>query len=158
VAKVESGGSGFDAAGRPKMLFERHKFHKFTAGRWSVCAFSNPSGGGYSENSWDKLNGAIATGAIEPAFMACSWGKFQVLGEWWHELGYVSALAMALSTVRGESAHYDMLCRFLEHFHLQDEIRALSPDPATCRAFAAAYNGAGFRNFKYDDKLAEAMK
>lgn len=158
VACVESGGSGFDLAGRPKILFERHKFHRFTGGRWSVCAFSNPAGGGYGENSWDKLALAVATGAVDAAFMACSWGKFQVLGEWWDDLGYASPFAMAMATVGSEAAHYEMLCRYLEHFHLQDELAALSTDPATCRPFAAAYNGAGYKKFAYDAKLAGAMR
>jgi hypothetical protein len=33
VRAVESAGRGFDADGRPKRLFERHKFHRFTGGR-----------------------------------------------------------------------------------------------------------------------------
>jgi hypothetical protein len=47
VAKVEAAGSGFDADGRPKILFERHKFHQFTKGEYSNSAFSNPVAGGY---------------------------------------------------------------------------------------------------------------
>jgi len=58
VRRVEAAASGFDAQGRPKILFERHKFHRFTGGRFSVCYFSNPKGGGYGADSWEKLNGA----------------------------------------------------------------------------------------------------
>lgn len=158
VAKVESAGGGFDKKGRPKILFERHKFHKYTGGKWSTCAFSNPVPGGYNEPSWDKLLGAIVTGAVDAAFMACSWGKFQVLGEYWDDFGYASPFAMAFSTVPGEAPHYEMLCRYVEHNHLTDEMKALSTDPETCRAFAAAYNGAGYRKFDYHTKLAAAMK
>lgn len=151
-------GGGYDKKGRPKILFERHKFHKYTGGRWSTCAFSNPTPGGYNESSWDKLLGAIVTGAVDAAFMACSWGKFQVLGEYWDDFGYASPFAMAFSTVPGETAHYEMLCRYVEHFRLADEMKALSTDPETCRAFAAAYNGPGYRKFDYHAKLAAAMK
>jgi hypothetical protein len=34
---------------------------------------------------------------------------------------------------------------------------ALTSNPATCRAFAAAYNGPGYRANRYDEKLAERM-
>ena len=157
VAKVESSGGGFDRSRRPKILFERHKFHKYTGGRWSVTTFSNPKSGGYSESSWDKLLGAIITGDVDSAFMACSWGKFQVLGEWWDEFGYASPYAMARSTVESEAAHYDLLCHYIEHHHLRGEMAALSANPDACRAFARAYNGAKYAELGYHTKLAKAM-
>lgn len=158
VAKVESAGSAFDRRGRPKMLFERHKFHKYTGGRWSVSAFSNPVGGGYNESSWNKLLGAIVTGAVDAAFMACSWGKFQVLGEWWDEFGFASPFALAHATLASETKHYELLVSYVEHVGLQDEIRALSADPDTCRAFARAYNGPSYERLGYHTKLARAMR
>jgi hypothetical protein len=158
VATVEAAGSGFDKTGKPKILFERHKFHKYTGGRYSVCAFSNPSGGGYDESSWDKLLGAIVTGQVDAAFMACSWGKFQVLGEYWDDFQFDSPFALAFSTVPSERGQYELLCRYIELNALQDEMRALSPNPETCRAFAKAYNGPGYVKFDYHTKLAKAMK
>jgi N-acetylmuramidase len=158
VSKVESSGSGFDPAGKPKILFERHKFHKFTGGVYSVSTFSNPSGGGYDINSWDKLAGAIVTGAVDAAFMACSWGKFQVLGEYWSDFDYDSPFALAFSTVASEAAHYELLCRYIEHNSLQDEMQAISTNPETCRAFAKRYNGGNYAKFSYHTKLAAAMK
>lgn len=158
VAQVESSGGGFDSKGRPKILFERHKFHKHTGGVWSVSAFSNPKGGGYSESSWDKLLGAIVTGAVDAAFMSISWGKFQVLGEYWDDFGFASPFAMAHSCVAGEAAHYNLLAHYVEHFKLQDEMAKLSTDAETCRAFARAYNGSRYEDFAYHTKLAKAMK
>lgn len=158
VAKVESSGGGYDKAGRPKILFERHKFHKYTGGKWSVSGFSNPVGGGYGESSWDKLLGAIGTGDVAAAFMACSWGKFQVLGEYWDDFGYASPYALARSCVEGEAAHYDLLCHYIEHSRLQDEMADISIDPDACRAFARAYNGKRYAEFGYHTKLANAMK
>ncbi|MDF8333133.1 N-acetylmuramidase domain-containing protein [Novosphingobium cyanobacteriorum] len=158
VATVEAGGAGFDKAGRPKILFERHKFHAFTGGRYSVSTFSNPQGGGYNESSWDKLVGAIVTGSVDAAFMSCSWGKFQVLGQYWADFHYDSPFALAFSTVASEAAHYELLARYIEHNHLQDEMKALSTNPETCRAFAKAYNGPSYVKFSYHTKLADAMK
>jgi hypothetical protein len=156
VAKVESGGAAFDTHGRPKILFERHYFHRLTEGRWSVCAFSNPDGGGYAEDSWDKL---VAAACRDPwaAFQSASWGKFQIMGAHWKALGYASPLEMAWSMRESEAGHYDALVRFVTVNGLGDEIRAISRNPADNAAFASKYNGPGFRKFSYDEKLAVAM-
>jgi hypothetical protein len=157
VSKVESGGSGFDVHGRPKILFERHLFHRFTNGKYSVSNCSNPKGGGYKDCSWQKLGEAAAKSPFK-AFESVSWGKFQVLGMWWDELGYSSPLEMAYSTVASEDAHYEMLVRYIELNKMQPAVRALSANPETNRAFARGYNGPAYTKFRYDDKLAEAMR
>lgn len=157
VRDVEAAGSGFDAHGRPKILYERHKFHRITGGRFSPSPFSQSVRGGYDVSSWDKLNAAIGTGEVDAAFQSCSWGAFQVMGEWWDELGYPSPYAMAWTCAQSEGDHLEMLVRYIEHFGLQDELRALSSSPVSCRAFAAAYNGAGYRANRYDEKLAARM-
>jgi len=157
VGRVESAGGGFDRRGRPTMLYERHKFHRHTGGKWSVCSFSNSVAGGYKESSWDKLLGAIGTGEVDAAFMSCSWGKFQVLGEWWDELGYASPYALARSGVDGEAAHYELLCRYLEFSGLTRAMAEISANPESCRAFARGYNGPGYRDYAYHVKLAAAM-
>lgn len=156
VAAVESSGSGFDAHGRPKMLFERHLFHRLTNGRWSTSPFSNSAPGGYGDESWTKL-GAAAAVDPDAAFASASWGKFQVLGTHWAALGYSSPLALAYSTVTGEAAQYELLARYVEHNGLVTALRSISPAPATNIAFAKAYNGPGYKAFKYDEQLAEHM-
>jgi hypothetical protein len=131
----------------------------------SPSAFSQSAAGGYSldadgngiNDNWDKLSAAIATGEVDAAFMATSWGAFQIMGEWWDALGYASPFAMALACVASEAAHLDMLARYIEHFRLKPALAALTSNPATCRAFAAAYNGPGYRANRYDEKLAERM-
>ncbi len=156
VSQVESGGAGFDKQGRPKILFERHLFHRFTNGKYSVSPCSNPSGGGYKDCSWTKLGQAAGFSPFK-AFESVSWGKFQVLGMWWDELGYPSPVEMAYSTVTGEAAHYEMLIRYIEMNKMQSAVRALSTNAATNRAFAKGYNGPAYTKFQYDVKLARAM-
>ncbi|MEE4452852.1 N-acetylmuramidase domain-containing protein [Novosphingobium resinovorum] len=156
VATVESSGGGFDKAGRPKILFERHLFHRQTGGKWSQASYSDPIAGGYGDDSWNKLGLACAKDP-DAAFGSCSWGKFQVLGLHWSKLGYASPYALALSTVAGEASHYELLARYIEKFGLIDALRALSRDPDDCRAFARAYNGTGYETYKYHTKLAAAM-
>jgi len=157
VAAVESGGSGFDDEGRPKILFERHYFHRLTDGKWTPSIFSDPTSGGYSQSSWEKLTLA-ACRDVDAAFASASWGKFQVMGAHWKALGYDSPLALAWSCVGSEAAHYELLARYIEHNNLAGAFRAISADPETCRAFAAGYNGPGYRKFDYHSKIAARMK
>lgn len=156
MATVESSGNGFDRDGRPKILFERHYFHRLTDGKWSPSIFSDAVAGGYDLNSWVKL--ALACGrAPDAAFASASWGKFQVMGAHWHALGYASPFELAASTRAGEVAHYELLARFLEANGLTDELRALSRNADDCRAFAKAYNGPAYERNAYHTKLARAL-
>lgn len=154
VATVESGGSSYDSQGRPKMLFERHKFSKWTDGIYDVTSYSNPDGGGYNEDSWDKLT--LAAGKdIDAAFKSASWGKFQVLGEWYPNMGFTSSLQLAYSTVRGEFWHYILFVGYIKLVaSLEDELRAISDDPDDCRAFAKGYNGPSYEEYDYHIKIA----
>ncbi|MGJ0236997.1 N-acetylmuramidase domain-containing protein [Novosphingobium fluoreni] len=166
VRQVEAAGKGYDKAGMPKILYERHLFHRLTGGKFSPAPFSQSKAGGYTNDangdgivdSWDRLCEAIATGEVDAAFQSCSWGLFQVLGQWWDELGYPSPFAMAWTSAQSEGDQLEMFVRYVEHFGLTDELRQLSPNPVTCRAFAAAYNGPGYRQYVYDEKLAAAMR
>jgi hypothetical protein len=158
IASVESGGSAFDANGRPKILFERHIFHRQTQGRYGTQSFSNPASGGYSENSWAKLQAAASVNPVA-AFASCSWGKFQVMGFHAAALRYNGGpLELAYSTSRSEAASYEALARFIITNGLADEARMLSTDPETCRAFARGYNGSGYARNDYHVKLARAMR
>lgn len=157
VALVESSGGGFDPQGRPKILYERHLFHRLTEGRWSPAPFSQSAGGGYRESSWAKLLAACAHDP-DAAFGAGSWGKFQVLGLHWSRLGYESSFALARSTVDSEAAHYELLLRYIFANGLADAMRAISIDPETCRAFAKGYNGPAYAKLGYHQKLARAMR
>lgn len=163
VGMVESAGGGFDRDGHPKILFERHLFHRFTNGQFSGTIFSDPRPGGYNLNSWQKLMMA-ACKAPQAAFAATSWGKFQVLGAHadgkypkFLNLGYPSPLEMAYSAVSSEAAHYEMLARYIEKAGLKVALAKISTDPDDNRALAAGYNGPQFERFDYHNKLAKAM-
>lgn len=165
ISQVESGGNGFDKAGRPVILWERHKFWARTKGIFGVTWFSNKLSGGYStdenknaiNDSWEKLVLAACKDPLK-AFESCSWGRFQIMGYHANDLGYANALEMAYSMTRSEANHYDALVRFLFANRLTDAVRALSSDPKTCVAFAQGYNGKGYRQNSYHEKLAAAMR
>jgi hypothetical protein len=156
VSAVESAGGGYDNSGRPKILFERHWFHRLTDGEWSTASFSNPIRGGYNESSWEKLSAACGRNP-DAAFSSASWGKFQVMGGHWQILGYPSAYSMAWTTIQSEADHYEMLVRYIEKFGLLTALRSLSDDPDDCRDFAKRYNGSAYASNNYHVKLAEAM-
>jgi hypothetical protein len=61
------------------MLFERHKFNRFTNGRFPMSAWNNPMAGGYGEDSWNKLSHA-ACQDVDAAFSAAAGGGFRCLG------------------------------------------------------------------------------
>lgn len=158
IAKVETNGSGFTNEGRPKILFERHKFWDLTDGQYPKSVFNDPKYGGYDVNSWSKL---LAACEVDPvaAFCAASWGKFQIMGFHWSRLGYLSVFDMAYEHVLTEAAHYEALIKFIEAEHLQDAVRAISANPMTNRIFVKRYNGvAGIERNRYDEKLAKAME
>lgn len=163
VDAVESGGKGFLDSGHPKILWERHHFWKRL--QLNLPLISNPTAGGYTldanknniNDSWEKLC-AAAMYAPAWAIESCSWGKFQVMGFWWQKLGYPSAIDFAWSMRESEAGHYEALVRYIQFNKLTGAFQALSPDPETCRAFGAGYNGKGYRKFDYHNKLARAMR
>jgi hypothetical protein len=162
VRAVESAGRGFDADGRPKRLFERHKFHRFTGGRSRPARSANPPGA--IRCRWQRHQRQLGQAERRDRHRRSrcrvhghQLGAFQIMGEWWDALGYQSPFAMAFACVASEAAHLDMLARYIEHFRLKPALAALTSNPATCRAFAAAYNGPGYRVNRYDEKLAARM-
>ena len=162
---IESPRGSYDSAGRPVILFERHKFaaHTQPPNRFNL---SNPDlsgkpygAGGYGPYSgqWDKLAAACA---LDPdaAFMACSWGAFQIMGENASFLGYESAYTMALSLTVDEAAHLETYVRFIERNGLKQVLQACRPnDPDSCRPFVKAYNGGKYEDFSYHTKFARAL-
>ena len=157
VSRVESAGAGYDSNGRPKMLFERHKFSDFTYGLYDVEPWSNPDSGGYNEDSWEKLTHAIADD-LRCAFKSASWGKFQVMGFWFPNMEFCSALEFAYSTVISEYHHYYLFVRYIKMCYLEEELRMVSTKPDDCRPFAHGYNGPAYEDGNYHVKIADEMK
>lgn len=167
VAKVESTGSGWFKNGQPKILYERHKFwkHNDDISAPKSTYFNYPSWGNYTtdankngiNDSYDKLLKACE---YDPhaAFMSVSMGSFQVLGEYYKEMGYATPWDMLYAMTHDEKAHYLSLANYIKMCNGQKKFLALSAKPDDCRPFAAMYNGSQYAKHDYHGKLAAAMR
>lgn len=157
VAEVESRGEGFLPDGRPKILFERHKFHKFTGGRFDAShpGISNAAAGGYGNggaHQWDRFNEAAALDRTA-AIKSCSWGKFQLMGFNFVACGFSTLDDFHAAMQKSEGEHLKAFCNFIAASNLSGALRNFK-----WAALAEGYNGKDYRINQYDTKLAAAYK
>lgn len=160
VIDTETAGSGFDHAGRPAVLFERHLFwaelgpgaKRATAAAqnlayptWGTLPYPKSSDGVYAEIRAACLIDENA------ALRSTSWGLGQILGRECLEAGFQTAKAMVLAFMDGEGAQLQGMVKLIKARKL--DIALVSHDWET---FARSYNGSGFRKNHYDTKLADA--
>lgn len=162
VLVVETGGHGFDRAGRPKALFEPHVFYrllheakKMDALRAAVDAgLGYPKWGTrpYPEDSYPRIEAACRIEG-EIALQATSWGLPQILGMNHSAAGYGSAGAMFEAFKTGEDEQLMAMARFIKHNRLAQYL--IAKDWA---AFASGYNGPGYKQHNYNQRLAEEYR
>ena len=158
VIDVETAGGGFDKLGRPKQLFEPHKFYAALSGAKRTQAVSlglaYPTWGEkpYPSDSYPRLAQAMAIDETA-ALASASWGLGQILGSNFIAAGYDSPQQMVLAYVEGgESEHLSAMVRFIKANHLDDELRAHN-----WPAFARGYNGPKYAANGYHTKLTAAF-
>jgi LysM repeat protein len=177
VAEVESKKAPFDGKHRPTILYERHVFARCTKpkGRYDQA---NPDISGlkkpykpadvvnkklikqgklaqYEIYGWSYSRLAKAYSLDKSAALkACSWGKFQILGENYKAAGFTSVFSFVEAMCRSEKDH---LRAFVNFVIANKSLRqaAINKEWAT---FARNYNGKGYKMFKYDTKMKEAYK
>ena len=156
VAHVESAGSGYQSDGRPKILFERHWFHRFTEGRYTQAHsdISWPSMGGYrgGAQEYDRLTRAIALDR-EAALKSASWGAFQIMGFNHREVGFSNVEFFVAAMVHSTAKQLDAFVEFIKSKGLEDELRRLD-----WKGFARIYNGKYYWKNDYDGKMARAYR
>lgn len=165
VAEVESSKEPFLPSGRPTILYEAHIFHRLTEGRFKKE--KDGKGVALSSEKWDKslygkggehqyerLNAAMK---LDPdaALQSCSWGAFQIMGFNYTECGYQSIYEMVQDMVSGADGHLRAFVGYVLGRNLDEYLRRL-PDPQAAAQFAEAYNGPGYKQNHYDDKLLKA--
>jgi hypothetical protein len=162
VTAVEARGEGFvSRTDWPIILFEGHKFHKYTGGRFSddhptlshaKWTSANYRGG---RREYDRLVRAIKLCGDDPrpALMSASWGMFQIMGFNHRAAGFPDVLDFVNAMSTGERAHLLAFCQFvLAHDRMAKALRGHE-----WAEFARMYNGPGFKKNNYDTKLAQAF-
>lgn len=157
VLTVETSGSGFLPDRRPKVLFERHIFHRQTGGAFDATApdISNPVPGGYGAlgtNQYDRLARAIVLDR-QAALRSASWGIGQVMGYNAEIAGYADLETMVRAMVQSEDEQLSALFGFVRSTHLDGPLR--NHDWTN---FARGYNGPGYAANQYDMKLSAAYQ
>jgi len=153
---VETRGFGYLTDRRPKILFERHIFHRLTDGRYDAYAdLSARQPGGYIGGAaeYGRLQRAIALDR-DAALSSASWGLGQIMGYHAGKLHYAGIDAMVDAFVASEDDQLDGMCRFIETTpKLRDAMRR--EEWAT---IAFCYNGSAYAKNEYDTKLRQAYQ
>lgn len=168
IREVETAGSGFLSNGKPKILFERHLFRKFTGGVFDLVypdisgKYSDPKHRTYYKGGtgeWDRFDKAakLNDGKFrDAAIMATSWGAGQVMGFHWKDLGYANPQAFLMANWYNEAGQLEVMLKFITMPKNAGMYKALkSKNWAT---FAKLYNGEDYAKNKYDEKLAASFK
>lgn len=156
VIAVEALGDGFLADGRPKILFERHKFHAFTNGNYDDVSprVSNVKAGGYESatGEYTRLYIAMQLDA-DAALQSVSWGIGQVMGFNWKLCGEKTLMGFILAMHHNEDVQLSLMVQFIKSVGADDELRRHD-----WAGFAKIYNGPAYARNQYDAKLAAAYK
>lgn len=156
---VETRGHGFDALGRPIILFEPHVFWRVLGkgpkrDRAAALGLAYPNWGQqpYPKDSYPRLIKAIAVDETA-ALKSASWGLGQVLGENHKAAGFATVQEMVEAMKADEEAQLAASVQFILTNHLDDELRRHD-----WAGFALGYNGKAYKKNGYDVKLAEAFR
>ena len=154
ILAVETRGFGFFPDKRPKILFERHKFHERTKGKFSASFpdISSATPGGYSKNAaeYDRLARAITLDR-NAALESASWGLGQIMGFNAAKLKYDDAADMVAKFTTGEDEQLRGVVKFIEgSAPLHKAVKGR--DWAKVAFF---YNGKEFKKNNYDVKLQQ---
>lgn len=151
VVDVETSGSGFLSDRRPRILSERHYFHRRTDGRFDAAypAISSASPGGYAGGAaeYARLEQMMQLDRVA-AFESTSWGLPQIMGANYRLAGYADAESMVAAFCSSEDEQLLAMARFIVAAHLDDELRR--EDVA---GFSEGYNGKNYVVNHYDKRI-----
>ncbi len=89
------------------------------------------------------------------ALESCSWGAFQIMGEFWEEMKFSDVYALVKAMSQSPKEQIKCFVLYIKHVNPKIIAHLKSKDWA---AIAKAYNGHGYKANKYDDKLQAAYK
>jgi len=157
VLDVEARGKGFDAKGRPVMLFEPHIFYRELSGKEREQAVAQGLAypkwrRNYPRDSYPRLIRAMGINQ-EAALRSASWGLGQIMGFNCSLCGYSSAGAMVAAFIEGEDIQLEAMIKFIVSAGLDDELQRHD-----WRGFARGYNGSGYARHGYHTRLQRAYE
>lgn len=152
LVTVETSGFGYLPNRQPRILYERHHFHRLTNGKFSTTHpdISNPDPGGYLGGAaeYDRLATALNLDE-EAALQSASWGLGQVMGFNAQSVGFANVRAMVTAMVASEAAQLQAIVNFITRnttlltaFRNQD-----------WQTVARIYNGPTYEKNNYHTKL-----
>ncbi len=176
VAEVETKAESFDKRNRPTILYERHQFSKRTKpkrkydkvnpdissrkhykkaskGNKELVASGALHDYDLYGNSYSKLAKAYSLDK-EAALKACSWGKFQIMGFNYVAAGYKTIFSFVEGMCRSEREHLKAFVNFVK----SNEILRQAAIKKNWVIFAENYNGEGYAENNYDNKMKKAYK
>lgn len=161
VLSVETGGSGFDASGRPKALFERHYFYRFLTSQPDKQSLAVSGGLAYpkwGEKPYPKGSDAVYAEIeaaceidLDCALRSVSWGLGQIMGNNHKMVGFDSAEDMVKNAMASEVNQLKQMAAFIKAAGLLDELQGKN-----WAGFAKGYNGPAYAANQYDAKLEAA--
>ena len=162
ILEKESKGSGFNADGTPKILYERHIMYRrlstnYGVGFAELWAKNAPllvsskgyGAGGYGKYSEQpkKLERAAKidrTSALE----SCSWGIAQIMGYHWKLCGFNSVQSFVNAMYKSEDSQFEVFVKFLEGSGIVPYLKKLDWANVALR-----YNGKNYKQNNYDVDL-----
>jgi len=152
VLSVETSGCGYQRDRRPKILFERHIFHRLTQGRFDAedPDVSAPTSGGYGTGGayqYVRLAAAMQLDE-EAALQSASWGLGQILGTNFKAAGYPDVGTMVQAFVRSEDEQLTGMVRFIKTQGMATSLAGKS-----WTEFARRYNGPSYAKNRYNELL-----
>lgn len=175
VFQTETEGQTYTKDGRIKILYERHYFSRFTHGKYDKDRdISAPTR--FKGKTHKEKGKVVATPEIdqygnlpnqyrrfekakkldeEAAYSSISYGSFQIMGSNYKDAGYKSAKEFGDAMFSADEDK--MLDAFTNYISANHAMRKalLNHDWAT---FARLYNDPGYKDNKYDTKMAENYK
>ena len=159
VIEVEAASYGFDARGRPRILFEPHIFWR-ELGPGILRSEAKEAGLAYPRwrrdypRTMDARYAQLAR-AIQidrtAALKSASWGLGQIMGFNYRLAGFDTVDAFVAAMKESEGAHLMAMAQFIKNRGLDGALRRHD-----WAAFARGYNGPGYAKNKYDARLARA--
>lgn len=163
VQKVETGGKGgFCSNGKPQILFEGHVFWKELeklgispekyGSAWSNVLYKSWDRTKYKGGSgeWDRLELAKKIN-INAAYKSASWGMYQIMGNNYAKCGCKTIGEFVELMSKDSFSQFILGIEFLKNTGMVKYLKAKD-----WASFARVYNGSGYKQNKYDEKLEKA--